>query len=383
MDRNSKTRVLYVIENTTFGGGERGFGQLSTGLNRDRFQTSVAAHPGGKLEEIARQARVPFFPVDMSRKLNLKTVGDLSRLISGKGFHVVHSMGARADFFARLACRKRHSAAVVCTVAMLVEGFDVGPFRRMVYKAADSYSARYVTQYIAVSEALKERLITERKIPANKINVIYNGVNLEQYKPNLNSSEEVRNSLAIENESPVVGTVGRLVCQKGFTYLLEAARLVYSENDQVRFVIVGCGPEEASLKQLAKSLSISDICMFVGERFDVPEFLAAFDVFVLSSILEGLPRVVIEAMAMARPIVATDIDGVREQLRNNHTGLLVPPADPKALAEAILRMLEDKERAESFGRRARKAAEQLFDLKHTLNSVETLYEKVFSRCTDH
>ena len=141
-------------------------------------------------------------------------------------------------------------------------------------------------------------------------------------------------------------------------------------------MIVGAGNEEANLKQLADSLGISHVCTFAGLRFDIAHLLSAFDVFVLSSILEGLPRIVIEAMAMKRPVVASDIDGVREQLRHNETGLLVPPANPKALAEAILSILDDQQKAEHLGREARKAAEQMFDLKHTLDSVEMLYEEV-------
>jgi len=374
---NNKIRVLYVIENRSFGGGERGFGQLASRLSSNRFQPFVAAHQGGKLEGIVQRAGVPFFPLDMSRKVNFRTIGHLSRVISDNGIHIVHSMGARADFFARMACRGKPSTALVCTVAMLIEGFDVGFIRKSVYKLADRYSARYVTQYIAVSKALKDRLVTKRGISADKISVIYNGVELDQYDPKLCSPEEARLSLGIKDNDPIVGTIGRLVYQKGFSYFLEAARYVYTENKQVRFVIVGHGPEEAKLKHLAKSLGISPRCSFVGLRLDIANLLSAFDVFVLSSVLEGLPRVVIEAMAMKRPIVATDINGVREQLRHNETGLLVNPTDPEALAQAILDILDDQQRAERLGREARKHAKRIFDLRHTLANVEMLYEKIF------
>ena len=374
----SKNRisVLYVVENTSFGGGERGFGQLAIGLNQDRFQTFLAAHPGGKLEKVVRRAGIPFFPVDMSRKVNFRTIGYLSRLISEHRIHIVHSMGARADFFARMACRKNPSTAVVCTVAMLVEGFDVGFPRKAVYKIADRYSAKYVTQYITVSKAVKNRLVEERAIHADKVSVIYNGVELDRYNPNLYDSEEMRRSLDIKGDHPIIGTIGRLVYQKGLSYFLKAAELVYSEKKQVRFVIIGHGPEETNLKHLAESLGISHVCMFPGLRFDIARLLSIFDVFVLPSVLEGLPRTIIEAMAMKRPIVATNIDGVREQLRDNITGLLVPPADPKALAVAIVNILDDQKKAERLGSEARKDAQRLFDLKNTLARVERIYEKV-------
>jgi glycosyltransferase involved in cell wall biosynthesis len=263
---NNKIRVLYVVENRSFGGGERGFGQLSTNISIDRFQPFVAAHPGGKLEDIVSQAGVPFFPLDMSRRVNLRTIGHLSTLVSENGIDIVHSMGARADFFARMACRKQPSAAIVCTVAMLVEGFDVGFFRKTVYKLADHCSGKYVTQYIAVSKALEHRLVKERGIPADKVSVIYNGVELDRYDPNLYDSEGVRRSLDITDDYPIIGTIGRLVYQKGLSYFLKAAELVYSVKKQVRFVIIGHGPEETNLKHLAESLGISHVCMFPGLR---------------------------------------------------------------------------------------------------------------------
>jgi len=374
----NRIRVLYVVENRSFGGGERGFGQFSENLNRIRFQPFLAAHLGGKLEEIVRRAGIPFFPIDMSRKVNFRTISYLSRLISEHQIHIVHSMGARADFFARMACRKNPSAAVVCTVAMLVEGFDVGFPRKAVYKMADHYSAKYVTQYITVSKVLKEILVKERNIPADKISVIYNGVELDQYNPNLQVSDEVRKSLEISDDYPIVGTIGRVVYQKGLTYFLEAAQYVYSKKQCVRFVIVGDGPEKVHLKRLANDLGISHLCTFAGLRFDIAKLLSAFDVFVLSSLLEGLPRVVIEAMAMARPIVGTDINGVREELIHDETGLLVPPADPKALGDAILKILDDQQMAERLGKKARQYTERMFDLKRTLAKVEELYEEIFN-----
>jgi glycosyltransferase involved in cell wall biosynthesis len=239
-------------------------------------------------------------------------------------------------------------------------------------------AAKYVTQYVTVSKALKEILVKERSIPADKIRVVYNGVELDQYNPNLQISDEVRQSLAISDNYPIVETIGRLVYQKGLPYFLEAAQYVNSEKQYVRFVIVGGGPEEANLKRLANDLGISHLCTFTGLRFDIIELLSAFDALVLSSLLEGLPRVVIEAMAMARPIVAADISGIREQLRHNETGLLVPPADSKTLAGAILNILNDRERAERLGQEARKCAERKFNLQFTLTNIEDLYDRILS-----
>jgi len=374
----NQIKILYVVDNLSFGGGERGFRQLSSNLNKNRFQTYVAAHPGGELEKVTRQAGVTFFPLDMRRKVNFKTIGQLTGIVFKNRINIVHSMGSRANFFSRLACRGISSTAVICTVAMLVEGYDVGPLRKVVYMIADRFSSRYVTHYIAVSKALKQRLVDERSIPSSRISVIYNGVELDKYNLNVINSEKVRRSLGIDLNIPVIGTIGRLVYQKGFSYFLEAAEMLYRKKKQIQFVIVGHGPEENNLKKMAESLGISKVCIFAGQRFDIPELLSVFDIFVLSSVLEGLPRIVIEAMAMERPIVATDIDGVREELTHEKSGLLVSHANPKTLAEAVLILLDDRKKAKRLGYEARKRAEQIFDLKNTLTKIEAMYEEVLT-----
>ena len=371
-----KIQILYVIDALEFGGGERGFSQLSTGLNKERFKTYLAAHPGSKLEEMAKRENVPFFPIDMDRKANFKTIAQLSRIINQNRIHIVHSMGARADFFARMAVRKLPGTSLVCTVAMPVEGFDIGFIRKIVYKIADRFSSRYVTQFIAVSKAIKEQLVRRRNIHSDRITVVYNGVELDQYNQSMNASEKIRHSLGITDDYPIIGSIGRLVYQKGYFHFLQAAKQVYEQKKYVRFVIVGHGPEEDNLKSMAKSLGISHVCTFAGLRRDVPELLSAFDVFVLSSVLEGLPRVVIEAMAMGRPIVATDIDGVREELEEGVTGLLVPPENSDALAKSIIHLLVDKDKSFQMGINARRVAEEKFGVDIMLKKVEKVYEEL-------
>jgi glycosyltransferase involved in cell wall biosynthesis len=141
-------------------------------------------------------------------------------------------------------------------------------------------------------------------------------------------------------------------------------------------MIVGDGPEEMYLKTMVKTSGISEVFMFTGQRFDIPKILAMYDIFVLPSVLEGLPRVVIEAMAMAKPIVATDISGVREQLIHDRNGLIVPPENPEALAEAIIHLINDEKKANKLGKKARKSAKVNFDLKLTVSNIEKLYRNV-------
>ena len=369
-------RVLYVVENTTFGGGERGFGQLSTSIDKSRFLPHIAAHPGGPLENMALDNDLNFFPLNMNRKANLKTISEITKIINRHKINLVHSMGSRADFFARMAVRNVISAKVVSTIAMLIEGYDVSRLRKLIYKCADCYSSRFVSRYITVSKALKQRLVKERKISEKKISVIYNGVELDKYDPERFHANKLRKLLNIENSTVLVGSIGRMVYQKGFKYLIEAARILHRKNFNIHFVLIGEGPDEKSLKELVETYDLSDICTFTGQRFDIPQLLSDLDIFAFPSVLEGLPRVVIEAMAMAKPIVATNIDGVREQLEHGSTGFIVPPGQAATFAKAIAQLIEDKDMATRLGSEARKQAMVKFDLKQTVSNIEKLYERV-------
>ena len=371
-----KIKVLYVVENTSYGGGERGFGQLASAINRNRFLPFIAAHAGGILEENAKETGAKYFPLNMRSKLNLKTISKISRIIAKHDINIVHSMGPRADFFARIACKKMHNVKVISTIAMLIEGYDVNPFKKSIYKLADCYSSKYVAHFITVSKALKTKLIQDRKIPENKISVIYNGVELNKFNPDCYSSNGLRDSMGIEKDCLIVGSIGRLVYQKGFKYLIEAAKVLHNKSNKIKFVIVGDGPEKENLRKMVEVFDISKSFTFTGVRFDIPQILAMYDIFVLPSVLEGLPRVIIEAMAMAKPIVATDINGVREQLVHDCTGLIVPAKNSAALAKAIIQLINDKYKANKLGIEARKSARLKFDLKQTVRNIEKLYENI-------
>lgn len=374
-----RIRVLYVIEDTVFGGGERGFGQLAAGLNRDRFKTHLAAHPGGRLETLARSHDIPFFPLDMSRKFNLKTISKLSNLLRAREIQIIHSMGSRSDFYARVAGHQANVPAIVSTMAMLIEGYDIGAIRKLIYGWVDGLTEKWTDQFIAVSNALEKMLVEDHGIPRSKVRTIYNGVELGRYSNDKGPDLSIREKLGIPPDAPVVGMIGRFVYQKGYGTFIEAASRIVKSFPEARYLMVGDGPLKADMENLSGKLNFTGRCIFAGEQSDIPNLLSIMDIVVQPSIIEGLPRVIIEAMAMARPIVASDIPGIREQIENGRTGLLVPPGDPGALAEAVLTLLKDKIRAENLGSAARKSAEQRFDLTRQLALYEEMYLEVLAK----
>jgi len=178
-------------------------------------------------------------------------------------------------------------------------------------------------------------------------------------------------------DPPIVGTVARLHRQKGIIDLMRAAGHIHRGSPEAKIVVVGGGPMERTLRIEAQKLGLQRFFVILGERREARELLSLFDVFVLPSLWEGLPLVLLEAAAMGKPIVATDIDGVREVIRDRETGLLVPPANPEKLAEAILRLLRDKDLAHKLGENAKATIPPSFTLAKMVGETEQLYLRLF------
>jgi glycosyltransferase involved in cell wall biosynthesis len=255
---------------------------------------------------------------------------------------------------------------------MPVEGFDVGFLRKKIYRLADQISARYVERFIVVSDSLRTTLIEGRGISSQRVVRIYNGIELHQYHPDLNETS-LRNNWGIPPSAPLVGAIGRMVWQKGFEFLIHAIPEIISDIHDVRFLFVGDGPLKSDLERLVRQLDISHKVIFAGFRPDISRVLSAIDIHVVPSLLEGFPIMTLEAMAMAKPIVATQINGIGEQISDGEEGLLVPPKNPKALAAAVLKLVQNNELASRLGIEARRKVETYFSVERMVGETEKVY----------
>jgi glycosyltransferase involved in cell wall biosynthesis len=231
----------------------------------------------------------------------------------------------------------------------------------------------FVDCYIAVSYKLAERL-KKNVISEDKVKVVRNAVNVK-YFCHKNESDLSKSELKHSEDKRVALTVARIDKLKGHKYLIEAAPFV---PDTV-FLIAGDGPEKAVLEKKARDLKVADRVVFLGQRNDVPELLNACDFFVLPSLLEGLPLSVLEAMSASRPVIATDIDGINEIIIDGENGLLVPPADPKALAEKIKLLLSDKSLAARLAVSGKETIIRNFTLEKMVKEVTDIYCEIIRR----
>jgi glycosyltransferase involved in cell wall biosynthesis len=375
-----RLKLLFVIDNLQFGGGERVFAQIITRLPRDRCEIYLAAHPNEQLPQAIRP-QLEFLPTDFSKRFNFSLVPRLSKIIKKNDIQIVHGQGIRAEFYARLASRLAGKSKYVSTIAMPVEGFDVRPVRKKIYSLLDRFSEKFVDRFLVVSDVLKDKMIRGHGIPAERVIRIYNGIEVDHYLPQdqNGSRERIRNEFNIKGNTLFIGAIGRLVWQKGFEYLVQAMPKVLNEFSQTKLLIVGEGSLRNELEALAQKLKIEKHIMFANFRKDVKQILSAIDILIVPSLLEGFPMIILEGMAMAKPIIATRIDGIKEQILDGESGILIPPRDPDAIVEAILRLSADKELSQNLGLEGRRRVENEFTVEKMVSETERVYQSLYEQ----
>jgi len=376
--RSNKLKILFVIDGLQFGGGERVFAQLINGLSIEKYELFLACKPNKVLYQAIRNKSVKTIPLDFSKQFNPHLIFKLTRLINKNNIDIVHGQGTRAEFYARVATRLTGKAKYVATIAMPVEGFDVSPFKKRIYRFFDRLSEKYVDRFIVVSDVLKNKLVQDRGIPSEKVVRIYNGIEVNEYSPqNLNKyRDKIRKEFNLNNSDVLIGAIGRLVWQKGFEYLIQAIPQLQRRFPDVKVLIVGEGPLRKQLEALSRELGVQDQIILTGFRNDIKEILCTIDILLIPSLLEGFPMIILEAMAMARPIIATEIDGITEQILDNKTGFLIPPQDSNSISKTLINLILDDELCNKIGLNAREITQNEFSLSKMLTQTNEVYQSL-------
>jgi glycosyltransferase involved in cell wall biosynthesis len=301
-------------------------------------------------------------------KFDPATLPALLKVIDRKQIDILHLHGYGATTFGRIAGGMRRIPAILHEHANLT---DTPWFQ----KIADRALQPVTDIAIAVSKSTADFVINARQIPPDKVKVVYLGVPLDEFSRVRPPGEiaAARAELGIADGEFAVGTVTRLHESKGNSHLVEAARLVIDERPNARFFLVGEGPLQGELEAQARRLDLGDRFVFAGFARDVARVVSAFDLSVFPSLWEGTPLTVFEALAMGKPIVATDADGLLDVLTHERDALIVPKRDPRALASAMVRLIDEADTRSRLGREARATGQQ-YDIAAFVTKMERLYE---------
>jgi glycosyltransferase involved in cell wall biosynthesis len=372
-------RVVYCIDNMEFGGTELNAVRTAERLDRRRFDLSVVCiRPDGPLLARYGAAGIPVFPLPMRSMIGAGAVRQAVRLVRHlrrQRAEVVHSHDAYTSVFATVCARLAGVPGIIASRRSWHSPHLQGRIMR-----ANRAAYRLAHRVVGNSPSVSRLVETEGRVPAIRVVTIPNFLDPRSFEPI--APEERRRLLAeldVRAGAFVVGIVARLSAVKDHATLLRAVASLRAEHADVHCVLVGDGPERERLATLAATLGISNAIHFAGYRPQLPNLHHLFDVSVLCSTSEAFPNSVLEAMAAAKPVVATAVGGTPDAVSDGVTGLLVPPGDPEGLAAALRALYDDGTRRASLGEAGREAARAGYSEEAVIAQVETLYAKLAGR----
>lgn len=365
--------VAHVLSSFGLGGQERVALDLAAGQVRAGYRVSVvslAPPPDGPLAAEFRAVGADADRVARPRPgVDPVLVLRLARWFRRRAVDLVHTHN-------RMALTYGAPAAGLAGVPVVHTKHGKNPGGGAALLGA-KLAARWVDRFVAVSPEVGDFARRRNEVDANRLIVITNGIDLGRFHPDLLARERLRAELSIDAGAWVVGTVGRIAEEKNQALLVRA--IAPRLRNGVHLVIAGDGPLLESLAELARTLGIAGSVHLLGARHDIPQVLNALDVFVLSSNTEGLPLVILEAMATGLPVVSTDVGGTRDVVQDGKTGFLIHAGDEAALRDRLCELLLDSGRARACGQRARSEAVNRFSAERMHRDYIALYERVLLR----
>ncbi|MDP3704015.1 MAG: glycosyltransferase, partial [Candidatus Omnitrophota bacterium] len=359
---NRPTRICYIIDNLGRGGAQRQLVELVQALPKETYQVHVVSLSARKLAyaPTLRDAGIRLIEIPQSGAWSWGTFFRLVATLRRLRPDVVHTWLFTADLYGRVCAWLAGVPVIISAIR------NTDPDKPRHYVAVDRLLRRVTDAFTVNAEAVKAVAVARERIEPGKLHTIYNGVDVERFKPNGKA----------EGGAPLIGIIGRLAPQKDHETFLRAAALVARQAPGAQFLIVGDGPSWHALQELVRALGLEPNVHFLPSRTQITEVLAALDVIVVSSRYEGCCNVILEAMAMAKPIIATAVGGNPELIVPGATGWLVPPGDPPSLARAVGEALRQPQRAKLMGYWARKRAETHFSLPRMVEQTTALYRSL-------
>lgn len=376
--RNHRPTVLLMTNFSGGGGAEQQLMALASGVDKQRFRVLVVTLWPGPLDmEMKQISGVEFICLRRAGKFDPSPMFRIMRILSQRRVEVIQPFLSLATLFGLLP-----AFLVRTPVKVVTERCGVRKNQRRVSKVIgklEDFLGRFAQIAVANSSA-GQRLLMDRGYRLEKTMVIYNGLNLARLEVNPVQAAKIRAEKGLKSGDPVVGISAWINPTKGHFTFLKSARIIHERRPEVRFAVLGDGILRPDLEVMAKKLKLTEQVIFLGAHQDVGNYLSLFDVSVLSSVdHEGCSNSILEAMALGKPVVATDVGGNRELVIPGENGLLVPPGEPVALAQAILSLLDDPERARQMGEKGRARVLSQFNQEQMVAYYQELWLELLGR----
>jgi glycosyltransferase involved in cell wall biosynthesis len=362
--------VLHTEASTGWGGQEIRIVQEAIRFAELGYRVLIAYQEGGKIGEKSRIAGLPVYPIRLEYRIAPLVIRTLLRIIKNEKVDILHTHSSKDSWLAGVTGR--------------IAGIPVVRSRHLSTPVRQTWLATFVYRYLAdviITSGIhiKEALITRNGLNPEKIISIPAGVDIKRFDINI-KGDKIRTEFGVEDSYPIVGTVAILRSWKGLHYLLDAVSKVASIFPQAKIIIVGDGPQWNNLHRQIQDLGIDRHVIMTGFRDDIPEIMSALDIFVLPSIAsEATSQVIPQALAMGKPVIATNTGGLPEIIEDGVTGLLIPPENPDPIANAIIRMAREKEEAKEMAARGKDKTLKNFTFQKMIDRTAEVYYNVLDK----
>ena len=377
---SDRIRVAFMVDSFRTGGTELNAARTAIRLDPERFELVVLClQEQGELREEYTRARIPVHEFPIGPLLSVRTARQglrLARFLRARRVQILHAHDVYTNCFAVPWAR----LAGVPTVIASRRWYNTVP--RPALRHANNVAYRFAHVVLANSPSLVNLLTDEEGVPSSHVLMVPNFVETAAFEsPPPEHLDRLRSQLGLNGpeDVPVIGIVARLDPVKDHATLLRAAKVLKGRGRTFRLVIVGGGDRRGLLESLAGELGVAPLVHFAGQLAHRPNPHALFDVSVLCSTAEGFPNSVVEAMAAGRPVVATRVGGIPDAVDHDRTGLLVPPGDAEALANALDALLTDERRRQALGAAGRDAARERFGERAVIKTLEDAYQQLANR----
>jgi glycosyltransferase involved in cell wall biosynthesis len=381
-------KICHVITRLIIGGAQENTVSTCIGLRKLGHDVDLVigpqTGPEGSLYDQAKAAGVPIVVVEEMRRApnplhDLGACAALRRLFVRKRYDIVHTHSGKAGFIGRIAAKLAHVPIIVHTIHGPSFYDYQNPIGNWIFRWAEQVAGECTTQFVSVADAMTEQYLAAGIGAPNRYVTIHSGMNIDAFL-SARRDDSLRQSHGISTSDLVVGKIARLFRLKGHEFLFEAAPRIVAAVPNVKFLLVGDGIYRERFERLATEMNLRGYFVFTGlvPPSEIPRYVASMDLLVHLSLREGLPRALPQALACGKPVVAFDVDGAREVCVDGETGLLVRAGDVNGLANAVIRLLQDKKLANRMGAQGRTLVQERFSEERMVRQLDELYRRLWA-----
>ena len=373
----NKIKILHVITHLPIGGAQDNTLYTIELLDKEKYDISLCCNLDGELVERAKKVEgiklfnIPFLCREVSPYNDIRALILLNKLFKKEGYTIIHTHSSKAGLLARLAAMLNKTPIVIHTIHGFAFNDFMNVFKKNFFIYVEKILAKWTDVLITVSNLNKKKIIDLNIAHENKIKNIYSGIDLNLFTNKRN--DEFRNELNLKNDHILLGSVGRLSGQKDPITMIEAFGIISKQFPKSHLALVGDGELKGEILKKIHNLKLNGRVHLTGNKNNPWQIYHSFDLFIMSSVYEGLGRSITEALCCGVPVVCTSVEGVPEIVRDNKTGILVPPKNASALADGVIRSLNNLEDAKKMANQGRKFVNENFDVNKMVDDIDTLY----------